>query len=342
MKLNKILKMENIRLIILLRLIIFTSILSAQSMRDLSQDLISDSIKYSYSLDSIVTEPIKFQPNVVSTEIDKYNTSFSPDGNTIYYTVTSQKLGLTGIAFQEFKDGRFTPPAFTPFMVSDIPMADVQISPDGNLLMYSTFKDYEGKPEGFNFNIWTSELKEGEWQAPTPIGSPISSKGNEFYPVMTNNGTLYFNSDKGGNSDIFYSKFKNGKYQTPIRLPDNINTKEREADAFVARDESYIIFVRVDEPDGFGNSDLYISFRKGENEWTDPVNMGPNVNSNQIDGSPYVTPDGKYLIFTSGRLEEGIKEKASRNYKEFKRIISSSNNGSLNFYIMDLNLEDYK
>lgn len=100
--------------------------------------------------------------------------------------------------------------------------------------------------------------------------------------------------------------------------------------------------MRVDQPNGYSISDLYKSFRKGYNEWTDPINMGKNVNSNQIDESPYVTPDGKYLIFTSGRLEKGIKEKASRSYKDFKSIISSSNNGSLNFYIMDLSLDKYK
>ncbi len=295
-----------------------------------------------YKLNSTVNRPIKFHPEVVSTKTDKFNTSFSPDGNTLYYTVTSQKLGFTGIAYQKFTDGKFGKPSFVPFVSADIPIADVQISPDGNLMLFSTFKDYDGKPEGFNFDIWTSELKNGEWQEPNPLGSPVASSGNEFYPVMTNSRTLYFNSDKSGNSDIFFSRFQDGKYQDPIRLPGNINSVKREADAFVARDESFIIFVRVDEPNGYGNSDLYISFREGENVWSDPVNMGPDVNSDQIDGSPYVTPDGNYLIFTTGRLSEGVKERAARSYQEFRSIVSSSENGSLNFYIVDLDLDKYR
>tara|TARA_R110001592_G_scaffold207944_8_gene458926 strand:+ start:2765 stop:3772 length:1008 start_codon:yes stop_codon:yes gene_type:complete len=316
--------------------------LSCYNKKELNKEQEIKTINHPYKTDAIIHTPIKFQPEIISTKIDKFNTSFSPDGNTIYYTVTSQKLGVTGIAFQKFKDGNFSEPEFVPFVSADIPIADVQISPDGKLMLFSTFKDYQEKPEGFNFNIWVSEFKNDNWQEPQPIGFPIASKGNEFYPVMTNNKTIYFNSDRSGNSDIYFSRFQNGKYDDPIRLPDNINSQRREADAFVAKDESFMIFVRVDEKDGFGNSDLYISFRETETKWSDPINMGEDVNSDQIDGSPYVTPDGNYLIFTSGRIVEGVKEKAAKSYKDFISIYSSSDNGSLNFYIMSLDLDKYR
>lgn len=329
----------NKRIIPLLYIILFTACSHEKEANKEQRPKITN---HPYKIDTMVHKPLKFYPEVVSTSIDKFNTSFSPDGNTIYYTATSQKLGITGIAYQKFENGIFSPPQFVPFVSADIPMTDVQISPDGNLMLFSTFKDYEGKPEGFNFNIWTSEFKNGKWQQPTPLGSPIASSGNEFYPVMTNNKNIYYTSDQGGNSDIFFSRFQDGQYQEPIKLPDNINSEKREADAYVARDESYIIFVRVDEPDGYGNSDLYISFREGEIKWSDPVNMGQDINSKQIDGSPYITPDGNYLIFTSGRMSENIKDRAIESYKDFRTFISSSENGSLNFYIVNLNLDKYR
>lgn len=292
--------------------------------------------------DSIISKPVIFYPETVSDGIDKFNTSFSPDGQTIYFTATHQKLGLTGIAYQKFVNGTFQIPEFVPFVSADIPVTDVQISPDGHTMFFSTFKDYEGKPEGFNFNLWTSQLQDGQWQAPVPLGGMVASTGNEFYPVLTQSGTLYFNSDKGGNSDIYYSSFINGEFQSPIALPTNINSQGREADAFISADESVMIFVRVDEPDGFGNSDLYISFNLGNNTWTDPINMGPDINSQGIDGSPYITPDNKYLIFTTSRMKEGIKEEAMTSFRHFQETIESSNNGSLNFYIVSLNLQYYK
>lgn len=292
--------------------------------------------------DTLIERPVIFYPEEVSDDIDKFNTSFSADGKTIYFTATHQKLGITGIAYQQFSNGHFQPAQFVPFVSPDTPIADVQISPDGQTMLYSTFKDYPQKPEGFNFNIWKSELENGEWQAPTPLGTPIASKGNEFYPVMTSNGNLYFNSDKTGNSDLYYSRLVNGEYQEPVALPSNINTDRKEADAFISTDESILIFVRVDEPDGLGNSDLYISFNKGENQWSNPVNMGSEVNSTGIDGSPYITPDNKYLIFTTSRMKEGFKEQAMKSFADFETTIHSSNNGSLNFYIVSLDLEKYR
>ncbi|WP_299525772.1 hypothetical protein [Winogradskyella sp.] len=316
--------------------------LACSDKKEASKKRHLETLSHPYKIDSILHKPIKFHPEVVSTHVDKFNTSFSPDGQTIYYTVTAQKLGVTGIAFQKFEKATFGSPEFVPFVSSDIPVTDVQISPDGNLMLFSSFKDYEGKPEGFNFNIWTSELKNGQWQEPKPLGFPVSSSGNEFYPVMTNNKNLYFSSDKEGNSDIYLSRFLDGEYQEPVRLPDNINSKKREADAFVANDESFMIFVRVDEPEGYGKSDLYISFKKNQTEWSDPINMGKDVNSNEIDGSPYVTSDKAYLIFTSGRITKGIKKSAAKSYKNFISTISSSKNGSLNFYIMNLDLDKYR
>lgn len=307
------------------------------------QNLTKGSIENPFqTMDSIGEIPVMFYPNLVSTEIDKFNTSFSPDGKTIYYTATSQKLGITGIAYQKFVNGTFSLPQFVPFVSVDIAKADVQISPDGKRMLFSTFEEYEGKPEGFNFNLWESRLKEGIWQKPKPLGSTIASKGNEFYPVLTQNGNLYFNSDKSGNSDLYYAKLENETYGEPIPLPKNINTDGKEADAFISQDESFVIFIRVDEPDGFGNSDLYISFNIGENEWTNPINMGENINSDQIDGSPYVTPDGKYLLFTSGRISSEKKEEAMESYAKFKSTMASSKNGSLNFFIVRLNLAHYK
>jgi len=44
--------------------------------------------------------------------------------------------------------------------------------------------------------------------------------------------------------------------------------------------------------------DIYISFRDSEGNWTDPVNLGEDVNSDRQERFPSVSPDGKYLLFT--------------------------------------------
>ena len=82
-----------------------------------------------------------------------------------------------------------------------------------------------------------------------------------------------------------------------------INTEHDEYDLFIAPDESYLIF-SSDRPGGFGNVDLYISYKKGDGTWTEPKNMGRNINSGGA-VFPSVTDDGRFLFFQSRRGGNG-------------------------------------
>ena len=56
-----------------------------------------------------------------------------------------------------------------------------------------------------------------------------------------------------------------------------------------------------DKPGGYGRSDLYISHKKTDGSWSEPMNMGETVNSEFSEYGATITPDGKYLFFTSNR-----------------------------------------
>ena len=56
-----------------------------------------------------------------------------------------------------------------------------------------------------------------------------------------------------------------------------------------------------DKPGGMGDADFYISFSTDEGSWSEPVNMGANINSEGAEYIPYVSPDGKYFFFTSDK-----------------------------------------
>ncbi|MFD0763062.1 hypothetical protein ACFQZW_13315 [Lutibacter aestuarii] len=151
-----------------------------------------------------------------------------------------------------------------------------------------------------DWNIWKSKRINGEWQKPMPFFEK-NIEGNRFYPYLTNSGNLYFSITPhgSGNSDLYVSKYKNGNYQKPSPLI-NINSEKLEGDAFLSPDESYLIFAGFGRGQNLGKSDLYISFNEN-GTWSVPVWMGKEINSQGYDGSPFVTKDRKYLIFTSSR-----------------------------------------
>lgn len=100
----------------------------------------------------------------------------------------------------------------------------------------------------------------------------------------------------GGHSGVA-PRLADGTFAAPVNVGPPINTSFSEGDTFVSPDESYLI-VTSRRPGGFGEGDLYISFRDGDGGWSEPVNLGETINSVQLDFCPMVTPDGKYLFFS--------------------------------------------
>jgi len=127
---------------------------------------------------------------------------------------------------------------------------------------------------------------------------------NQYYPTLSFDKTLYFSTQRSnsiGQRDVYKATLRNGKYDKIENLGLNVNTKYDEGDAFIAPDESYIIVCGMGRPDCLGSGDLYISFRKKDDDWTKSKHMGNRINSPDSDYCPYVSPNGKYFFFTSRR-----------------------------------------
>jgi hypothetical protein len=80
-------------------------------------------------------------------------------------------------------------------------------------------------------------------------------------------------------------------------VPPPVNSEAGVGDPFVSPDESYIVFSSRRTPN-VGGGDLYISFRRPDGGWGEPVHLGDKVNSPDTDFCPFVTPDGKYFFFS--------------------------------------------
>jgi hypothetical protein len=147
------------------------------------------------------------------------------------------------------------------------------------------------------------ERKKDGWGQPVHLSRKINIGSRQLFPTVAVNGNLYFNSSAGdyGKGDFFRSVYRNGHYGAPESLGDSINTAYDETDVLVAPDESFLIFTSVDRPDGFGNGDLYVSFRNGDGRWTAAQNMGEHINTASSEFSPTLSPDGRYFFFTSRR-----------------------------------------
>ena len=120
------------------------------------------------------------------------------------------------------------------------------------------------------------------------------------YPIMrltaSAKGTYFFDEFKSDfTGDIQYSRLVNGKYEEAKKMHKGINCGES-FHPFIAPDESYLIFDSYRE-DGYGDSDIYISYREEDGSWGMPVNLGAEINTEAWEASATVSPDNKYLFF---------------------------------------------
>ena len=246
--------------------------------------------------------PELFAPGIISTDMLEADAAFAQKAEILLFNRIFPDKPYE-IFLTEVKNGRWTKPVPAPFN-SDNNDWDFKFAPDDRTLYFTSVRPIEsgGKPLK-NANIWSTEITASGWSEPKMLDFPVNTEEHEAYPSVTIDGTLYFfsiRSDTFGDADLYRSRLVDGKYLKVENLGSQINTGHTEADAFIAPDESYIIFCS-DRPGGSGMYDLYISFRQRDGNWTEPENLGEDINTEISETCPSVTIDNKYLFFTVGK-----------------------------------------
>ena len=279
-----------------------------------------------------------FAPGIVSTGFNEHGISFTPDGRELYFRILGLPRGVI-YCMKMGENEKWTKPVQAPFLKGYD--AKCSLSPDGNKVVFSTSKPRsEGDERLDHWEIWVAERQNDNWGEPANIGLKLGY--DVACPSISNNGNIYFYSESisggFGNGDIYLSKYEVDTYSEPINLGSPINTEYWENDPYIAPDESFIIFQSDREGDHeFG--DLYISYKDKNGKWIQPINMGDNVNSSTSgEGCPWVTPDGKYLFFSSLRSNHPDYRGEELKYETKMKIMSTPGNGSEDIFWVDANI----
>lgn len=98
------------------------------------------------------------------------------------------------------------------------------------------------------------------------------------------------------------SSWQHGAWSVAEKLPPPFNADNRQANPRVDPEGRFILVPMMGRSDSLGGADCYAYFRRDDGTWTDPVHLGPTVNSAARDEySINVSPDGKVVFFGSDR-----------------------------------------
>ena len=150
---------------------------------------------------------------------------------------------------------------------------------------------------------------------PVNMGEAINSEQDDYLPYLTaDDQYLLFTSRRPGSmggydpqlrgypEDFYFSEYSSSaqSWSPAKNLGPPINSERNEGAPAISQDGRIIIFTTCDHPDGVGSCDLFYAVKEGE-QWSEPRNMGPAINSESWDSQPCLSHDGKTLFFASNR-----------------------------------------
>ena len=163
-------------------------------------------------------------------------------------------------------------------------------------------------------DLWvaTRATKNDDWSEPDNLGSVVNSWAQDNSPSISADGlSLYFSSNRpgavGGSGwsamDLWVATRETtaDDWGTPVNLGSTVNSSHADYMSYISVDGLSLYF-SSERPGGLGNRDLWISTRATtDDEWSEPVNLGPTVNTSSNERRMWISSDSLMLLLQSDR-----------------------------------------
>ncbi|NNC82575.1 MAG: hypothetical protein HKN79_03280 [Flavobacteriales bacterium] len=181
------------------------------------------------------------------------------------------------------------------------------IDAEGNYLYFTSrrpestggYTDQEGN---YFEDIFIARNVAGAWTKAEPLPRPVNDDGHDANVNFASSGNsmlLYRTHKNLYTGDLYITHRVREGWSEPEKLEDAINTSEyHEPSAALSPDEKEI-YVVSDRPGGFGGKDIYVIRKLPTGKWSEPQNLGREINSPFDEDAPFLSLDGRSLFFSS-------------------------------------------
>lgn len=221
------------------------------------------------------------------------NTGGEQDGDEIYMSIPNAENGWN-------KSSRLGKP-----LNNTGPNAVISITPDNNsmLIMNQYNEDGSQKSSGVSFSYRT----EAGWTVPKDvvIKNFYNKANTNEYALSADRKVLFMclqRDDSYGEKDVYVSFLQpDGSFSEPLNLGNIVNTSKGELTPFIAADGVTLYFATYGHPT-YGSADIYMTRRLDSTytNWSEPLNLGPEINSKYWDAYYSVQASGDYAYMVTG------------------------------------------
>jgi tetratricopeptide (TPR) repeat protein len=257
----------------------------------------------------------------INSTYSEYYPSFTIDDSIFVFTRRGKGIREDFIKSEKAGNGYHLAKPVEGQLNDEPSKGGISISQDGEWLLFAGNFSRQGFGD---FDIYMSTATPQGWSDPYNLGENINTEFWESSPsISPDKQTLYFSSNRPGGfggKDLYVShRQPNGSWGVAENMGENFNTAADDLAPFIHSDNQTLYFTSGGHP-GYGGSDIYVSRKGPDGQWTVPENLGYPINTIGDEGSMMVTADGKTAYYAAnGSDTRGGLDLYSFELPEFAR-----------------------
>ncbi|MDX1446467.1 MAG: hypothetical protein R3333_09790, partial [Lishizhenia sp.] len=201
--------------------------------------------------------------NTVNTEYPEYASIISYDGRSLYFTSRRLRADESNASELDPNSGEY---------LEDVYVSHKQI--------------------------------DGSWSEAELLNFSRVNQNEATVALSLNKKTIYLYDDAQGNGDLYLAPIDATNPFSRIKKLDipKVNSEYWEPHIAFTGDGN-VAYFSSNRPGGYGGRDIYRIVRYGNGEWSEPINMGPEINTEWDEDSPFISVDGKTMYFASNGVK---------------------------------------
>lgn len=178
---------------------------------------------------------------------------------------------------------------------------------DGNTIYYTTRKS-----DRADENLFYSSRPRGEWRSGEPVESFNSGENEGMISMVRDGRRMFFTACQRpavlGPCDIWEARVEGQRIFEEKPVTGYTNSGGWESQASISCDGSSLYYASNREG-GLGGTDIWVTHQMDDGRWSEPENLGPEINTSGDEEAPFISNDGNVLYFSStGHLGLGEQD----------------------------------